>query len=385
MRLFVMMTLVFSTFLLAEENKFPLCVYMANYTSPDNLAEAARQGFNIVRPATEPYSSFPNDPEYIRRFLDKAHRCNLKVIFPFDFKDKKGKWKELRNKPEKMLAALWKEPEFQKEYCKELRETILRFKDHPAVYAWDLQDELNSFIAPGEAAPFLAAISEADGSHPVILSLYLYQKGFKTEPGMNNHIASVKEWAPLVDILSYDSYPHANAGCSLDHVNLTTRTVANTVLPGCCGHAIKAFAGAMDIRAPDSHDVRYMCYASIVNGVRILFFFHFQPSLEAMRVYETVIREINELSPFLVNGKTISSQSRGAVSVLHKTYGGKQYFFTVNNTADKQQFELDAEVRELSVLFEGRKLMTENGKINDTIEPYGVHVYAGRVATGVNE
>jgi hypothetical protein len=386
MRLLVVILFIFTSSLIAEEDTYPLCAYMANYTSPENLAEVARQGFNIVRPATEPYSKFPNDAAYIRRFLDEAQRCGLKVIFPFDFKDRNGKWKELRNKPEKVAASLWKDPIFQKAYCKELRELIQTFKNHPALFAWELQDELNSFLEAQDAVPFLTAIREADGRHPVLLNLYLHQPSFKTGNGRAFLSQCVRDWSSKLDILSYDSYPHSKIGFALEHVDITTKFVTDISASPKNWHIIKAFTGPGDTRPPTLHDVRYMCYASIVNGINGLGFYHTHSSNEAMRVYEKVLHEINDLSLVITSGETVELSSNDKkVSLLHKIHAGTHYVFVVNHTPEERsvEFNIAGGEKEATVLYEARKLSAAEGKLNDKIEPYGAHVYTIKVLSGV--
>jgi len=87
------------------------------------------------------------------------------------------------------------------EQYKRITGAILEYKDHPAVLAWGVANEINARNAPPEvwkAVNDIAVfIKEHDRNHPTVTVL----AGSKPE-----HIRSVKELAPSIDILGINSY-----------------------------------------------------------------------------------------------------------------------------------------------------------------------------------
>jgi hypothetical protein len=65
------------------------------------------------------------------------------------------------------------------------------------------------------------------------------------------------------------------------------------------------------------------------------------------------------------------------VEIIAKKVGGKTYLLTVNSDKNLVKVTLDGlmNFKVASVLKENRTIKIENGKLTDTYEPFGVHIY----------
>lgn len=111
--------------------------------TPPDFTRVAKYGFNIV----QTYDFSKMSPEEIGEYLDGAERHGLKVLFHLGVKTA------------------------DEATAEKMRKQVVRFKDHPALYAWYLADEPSvKRIQPKDLATLYRWIKNTDPSHPVFSS-----------------------------------------------------------------------------------------------------------------------------------------------------------------------------------------------------------------------
>jgi len=149
----------------------------------DDIERFASHGGNSIRTWTTVY-----DYQDARALLDKAHEHGVTVVLG------------LPMRPERH-GFDYDDTDAVAEQLEFLRREVLEYKDHPALLAWLIGNELNHsyrnpavFDAVNDVAEM---IHELDPYHPVSTPL----SGFKPEV-----IATVTERAPALDFLSFQLY-----------------------------------------------------------------------------------------------------------------------------------------------------------------------------------
>ncbi len=108
-----------------------------------------------------------------------------------------------------------------------VRYLVHRFKDHPAIAAWDLGNECNCMAAvPNRQAAWLwastitNAIRVEDASRPVVSGMH------SLLPGRTAHW-TMQDQAEITDLLTTHPYPYFTPHCDQDPVN-TLRTILHS-------------------------------------------------------------------------------------------------------------------------------------------------------------
>jgi len=257
--------------------------------------------------------------------------------------------------------------------------------EHPALLCWWMDEPEGhdcDIIAYNKAYQFLKKI---DPYHPI---------------GCTN-------WWPLAypvfakcsDFLFPDVYPFYNYPTYLNQRDPDNKHKEHplTLVADMVGQAVKAVKDRKPVwylpeefgphprpdgqkRYPPRIESRCMYYLALVNGAKGFMPYIWRGLIDR---YKNVlpIREINELSPVLINGSPAGEVSISPTNTLVDTmlmkYQGKKYLIAVNGDSKeiKIDFTLSEKMGSIRVLFESRTVSSTGKTFTDYFEGYGVHIY----------
>ncbi len=308
---------------------------------------------------------------------------------------------------------------------KQLRELILRFKDHPGLGEWKGDDEPEWTKKPLE--PLLHGreiIRELDPNHPVVLI-----------QAPHGTVESLRQYNPTADIIGIDIYPisyppgihslvtnyHRDLGLVGDYTRLM-QEVGEHKMPVWMVLQI-SYSGvlkpAKTLRMPTVPEERFMTYEAIIAGARGFLYFggNNEGAMSATdkkfgwnwsfwnRVLKPVIQEIGSKSPLYPallapnSGLTVTVKEAppdrewkpdhasaqpenppGLNIEFCAREAGKEFFLLAckrGGTTAKVEFTgLPASAKIADVLYEApRTVHAKDGKFTDWFAPYEVHVY----------
>ena len=215
---------------------FPLGMYWGAITT-NKIEKYAMGPFNCLMPYQPPKS-----PD----LMDLCHEKGLKVIYSV-----KDIYHGTRWVP-KGIASEEDEARF-------IKDRVSRFKNHPALLAWYLNDELPLSMLPRLTAR-RALMEELDPGHPGWTVLYQY--------------TMIRDYMPSFDVVGTDPYPIPMKSAATA-TEWTRQTVSGTF--GCkpVWQVPQAFNWAAykkkpeekgKYRAPTEAELRSMCWQCIANG-----------------------------------------------------------------------------------------------------------------------
>lgn len=255
----------------------------------------------------------------------------------------------------------------------EVRNIILKNKNHPAVLCWMLYDE--------------PAYNQAD----LLFIHKLYEEAYKADPVHPSYLVvttsdAYKTYGRCGDILSVDTYPIRNG--VITHV---ARNISRAYIQSDgdqpvwhCGQMFR-WPGQ---RRPTPREHRFMTYTALMAGAKGLLWYTYKgygqylpdDDPELWEAQKQLLKEINELAfVFKAKGLGESIQSQQGIMVVIKKVPGRTYLFAAN-TSESETIEttltignFDRDVME--VYGENRKPILVDGRIKDTFKPLDVHIY----------
>ncbi len=245
------------------EKFMPLGFFMSNLPRKDVDRIAATGLFNTLLPYMSGSLSLDDDGRYrkenenfetIKNTLDYVHSKKLRVIFSLkDFYPwATRRWGNLGDDREIVVKL------------------VEKFKDHPALLAWYINDE-----APIQQLPLLTErrnlINRIDPFHPTL--------------GFMNQFASLPFYAPSLDVMGIDPYPIKNrADRSMEQVTTFVK-LANTtgmplwVAPQIFDVGIYLYSNQperwKETRSPTEVELRSMCLQAAIFGARGFMFWSY--------------------------------------------------------------------------------------------------------------
>ena len=224
---------------------FPLGMYWGAITT-NKIETYAKGPFNCLMPYQAPKST---------DLMDLCHEKGLKVIYSV-----KDIYHGTRWAP-KGIASEEDEVRF-------IKDRVSRFKDHPALLAWYLNDELPLSMLPRLTAR-RALMEELDPGHPGWTVLYQY--------------TMIRDYMPSFDVVGTDPYPIPSKPAATA-TEWTRQTAGGTL--GCkpVWQVPQAFNWAAykktpeekaKHRAPTEAELRSMCWQCIANGANGLVLYSF--------------------------------------------------------------------------------------------------------------
>jgi hypothetical protein len=259
-------------------------------------------------------------------------------------------------------------------------EALKRFKDHPAILAWNSGDEPDCSNTPPQAVgQNVDAIRDVDPNHLLYTTV--------ADPGV------LLQYAPYVDVFSNDPYPIANRNTNTIAVATQTARAREAIhqsrpiwmVPQCFGYE----KGPWQIPTPAQE--RSMSYQALIEGANGLIWYVYDDKLfnvldhpELWTMMKQLTGEIRTLTPILLepayDAVRFATGPDNCVRAACIKQGGYLYILTAHtNDKDLGQIELTPPrlpaKATVEVMFENRTLQASNGKITDAFAPYAVHVY----------
>jgi hypothetical protein len=382
---------------------FPLGWYGGH--NMQHLAEIADSPFNCILD----YGINGLALDDLRRYLDAAHGRGLKLIYCMNdlypaatYHRQIGSWRGNQQMAEGIVST---------------------FKDHPAVLAWYLNDELPREMIP-DLMRYYDLVRATDPGHPTFIVHFVGDL--------------LADFAPTTDVLGIDVYPvptrpltRVSEIADVGQAATQGRKPVWMVLQAFAwyqyatpedphatgGRGRIPTAGELQRgRAPTREEERCMTYLALTHGAMGLIFYCYYdlrvlPQYQEMWSWMKEIgAEVKELSPALLSPARLPVEVRGDAAKIHallKEHDGKWYLLTVNGepTPAKAHFVLPRDVVSLRVMFEARQAaapaaaspegdgsdaesaspppttspataLRANGRVvSDDFAPYAAHVY----------
>lgn len=346
------------------------------YDSPDekHLAEIAQGPFNCILD----YGTNLKPKAWMLKYLDEVHRRGMKIVYCLNdvyptAKYLEGKGWEGITGNEAILDAV-----------------VKAYRDHPAVLAWYLNDELPRELAP-RLEKYYQRVRELDPDHPCYIVLC--------------NMGELSYFRDTTDIYGVDPYPiPANpvtlVSSWMDLSNAAVKGRKPTWLvpqafawyqynPAGSNRARQPSAAELKTgRAPTYDEARCMTYLALTHGAKGLIYYCYY-DLRVLPQYaerwaglKRTAGEVKALSPMLLSpddlGAAKCSPPDAPIHSKLKEHNGKLYLLAVNAGSQpcKATFELPRPVAsEAKVLFGRRTAAVEGGRIVAEFKPLEARVY----------
>ena len=351
---------------------FPLGWYGA--VNESQLAEIADSPFNCLLA----YGTDRVPKERMRRFLDTMQASGLKLIYcmndvyPTATYLKNTGWEGIRGNSN-IAAAV-----------------VEAYRDHPAILAWYLNDELPRKLAP-QLEGYYHAVRQGDPSRPCFIVLC--------------NTSEFRYFPQTTDILGVDPYPIPRHPVTqvADYLDAAQKAVQGAepvwLVPQAFawyqynsknadrGH-IPSKEELRTGRAPTREEERCMTYLGLIHGAKGLIYYCYY-DLRVLPQYKemwgwmkSIAAEVKTLSPALLSTQA-PGHWRVSTPVQGRLFrkGDRLYLLAANPTKAPCQVRFDLERtigRQVEVLFENRDIPANDGTFQDSFTPLAVHVYLVR-------
>ncbi len=340
---------------------FPIGFYTS--TVDNDMAMLKGSKFNCIMD----YNSCRTSIDETNKLLDSLNAQGLKLIFSIkhlytNINTGKPLWCE--------SASGWTG---QDNIAKGILET---FKDHPAVLAWYINDELDKGYMP-QLTERYNLVRKLDPNHPVWDVLYDGQ----------DYVGHMS----CSDILGIDNYPVFNKE-PLEVFGNCTRDINDSLMGSRAIWMVPQGASIEGGQKPAFNEVIVMSYDALINGARGLVYYtlaELRSSDKPEEMWATMKRvgaAMDRIKPIAL-GHDVAAEKRITVDdrrihTITRTVNGKVYVLVANPSKFqfKGQFKLGQGLKADSIesTSPGRQSTTiqvKCGLFVDTIESYGVRVY----------
>lgn len=254
----------------------------------------------------------------------------------------------------------------------EIKNFILKFKDHPAILGWYINDEVPT---DDTCYPTLVDhyewISETDPDHPT----YTVQ--------MN--LGDLGKGAFVTDIIGVDPYP-----IGVRDLTWVCDMTETAVKVGYGTRPVWTVVQAL-MRGVPLDQGRCVSYLAIISGAKGLFYYSFfdmktsqaQPDFkDRLNQQKVIAREIAALSPAILSaeetGAKVICNDKDIRSLLKK-YNGMYYLITANSKGQKKNPEFKSEgmdIETISNFFDkNQSIPSRDNSFSREYEPYGTFTY----------
>jgi hypothetical protein len=349
---------------------FPLGWF--NNTSDSNLDEIADSPFNCVLD----YGMNHVPKDRMLAYLDRARQKGLKVIYCLN-----------DVYPTATYIDSWEGVTGNQPIADAV---VDAYKDHPAVLAWYLNDELQADLEP-RLEEYYQRVARADPNHPCCIVLC--------------NMPELKLFPATTDIMGVDPYPIPKNPVTQvsDQAEVAKLAVASHkpvwVVPQAFGWYqynsenkdrghIPSAAELKEGRAPTYEEDRCMTYLALNHGAKGLIYYCYY-DLRVLPQYremwgwlKSIAAEVKALSPVLLSpddrGTALCLPPNANVDTRLKQHEGKLYLIAVNTATAPCHvtFKLGGlRSDQAGVLFEGRSVKLAKAQMIDDFKPLAVHVY----------
>ncbi|MBE9046136.1 hypothetical protein IQ255_17275 [Pleurocapsales cyanobacterium LEGE 10410] len=332
---------------------FPLGWYdsIENLTTP---ARIANEGINLVIP----YTGDKNVRE-IELYLDRAASAGIKVLVEIP------------------------RPAVQRKSIRRAQQFVSELKTHPAVFGWYLYDEpVPNRISPPALQQVYRAIKAEDPKHTVVVAF--------------NRLIRITEYSEALDTVMYGKYPVLYNSAEFDGFQngIFKRLIDTGVSVTDDRHdfwfIVQAYGEdrngrpQFNKRLPTATEEKYMVYSAILSGADGLFFWaHYRAQQQWIdSVLTPIITELQNYLPAITNGtmddRLTVDNSAIQTSLYRDPTTEDLLLIAVNHSESKLETAIatkNLQAYYTEILQENRRLDLDRGILNDTFEPYAVHIY----------
>lgn len=336
----------------------------------EDLETVAAQGYTAVMEYT--FYFWKDDAR--QAWLDRLQELGLMaVIYPY-------------SKPEMSRGAELKKPLSEDEIT-QIRELILRWKDHPALLAWYLADEpeLHSTL-PERLKQLHRVCREADPYHPTII--------------LNNTFGGIDTYGEFCDILMPNPFPgFYRDGAPRRGIEYAYSLVrhASRALGGTRGAWMtpQTFSWAdlreerANERPPNFEELRSMYYQGVIAGSTGFIPYSYQhgrrhPSIRLGLGY--LAKEMSLLKNAILAPEEAAELASTQDGLLHslRRAGDHYYLIVVNTTNGLRSFTaVLPQGGAWHVVSENRTVTLESSRLRDELPPYATRIYTtnGKIAS----
>ena len=279
--------------------------------------------------------------------LDKAHAAGLRAAVPIH-----------GHKPHWFTAV---------------RDTITKYKNHPAVLCWMLYDE------PG--------YNRAD-----LLDIYkIYNIAYEADPYHPSYLVITSNkvyetFGRCCDVLSIDTYPVAQGNINNvgDNIALALATSDGDQPIWHCGQMFHW----PEQRCPTPQEHRFMTYTALMRGAKGLLWYTYkgygqylpQDAPELWQAQLELLAEVHELSPLWMApgyGENLMMSDEQSVQAILKKSPIGNFVIAVNTSKTEEAVQefLVPGINKATVYGENRALPVSDGAFKDNFQPLDVHIY----------
>lgn len=337
---------------------FPLGMYWSGINE-EQLRTYADSAFNCLMPYGMPSSEQ----------MDLAQRLGLKVIYSV-----KDIYHGSAYCPDSIASEADERPFIENK--------VTQFRDHPALLAWYLNDELGLEFLPRLEA-HQQWLEELDPDHPTWVVLY--------------QVDQVNQYARSFDVIGTDPYPIPGTG-SRRAAAWTRQTVAEVRGARPVWMVPQVFNWATyradpkekaELRPPTLAEMQSMAWQCLIHGAKGLIFYSFfdlvrdqqYPFAEQWPKVKQLAAEIKPWTELLLIWDTdtgIGVREREWLHWTTRTQGGVTYLFVVNdeNCAHAATFELGRVPQ--AIVLEGPEAggaAPPTDRLQVPLGPHGVRIY----------
>ncbi len=328
-------------------NGRPFLGKLLYHAAPDETTRA--HGFNLV----QCYGSDPDPLDSIQRHLDGCVEAqvwgavalfNNKFFLPGD--------------------------QFDLEH---LRMAVERFRDHPALWGWDLIDEPEVSVPPEAVARAARLIRELDPDHIVWVNLC-------QSPRALDYLESQDLWSfdfypvPGLPVFSYMQW------LAISDEHFRGKRPIGSVMQ------TYAYPGG---RMPTPDELNAMTFLHVIHGYKWLGFYSYYDAEPAgclarspvlLSSTASLTTRLRALEPVILgDAPYVPVDADAAPEVFQaatKVHEDNTYLFAVSGGAEPMAVEMRVEGTRAEALFEnGRSVPIQDGTLRDVFRGHGVHIY----------
>lgn len=351
---------------------FPLGWYGS--LNEQHLAELADSPFNCLLA----YGTDKVPKQQMRHFLDLMQKAGLKLIYCLN---------DVYPTATYFAGQSWEGVEGNEAIADAV---VAAYRDHPAILAWYLNDELSRALVP-KLTGYYHRVRDADPRHPCFIVLCNRDDlpffptttdivGVDPYPLPKHPVTEVSEFADAANAAVQGHQPvwlvpqafawYQYRSTNSDRGHLPTAEELKTG------------------RAPTYEEERCMTYLALAHGAKGLIYYCYYdlrvlPQYREMWAWmKQIAAEVRALSPALLapdDPTPLGVEPRDLrMHTRLKRLGNKLYLIAVNPAKQPRQARFDLQRRlpkTVTVLFENRQISGEASTFRDTFAPLAVHVY----------
>jgi hypothetical protein len=350
---------------------FPIGMYW-HAINADEIASFADSKFNCVMPYSSP----------TQQQMDLAWKHKIRVIYSVKdfYRNTSGCPGSVKNEADEEALV---------------RGRVKQFRDHPALLAWYLNDELPQTMMPRFDA-HQRWVSEDDPHHPTWVVLYQF--------------GEVRAYRNSFDVIGTDPYPIGHS-TPASMASLWTAEVLRQVdgaraiwqVPQIFNWANyeAAEADKKKCRTPTVDEIRSMTWQCVAEGATGIVYYSWfdlkrNPDVPFAKLWpglKEIAAELDHASPIVLSvepvapvkvRETTGNASPKWLHVLVRRHQGKLYLFVVNDGdgTGELQFEIGEPIRLVRETRTGRELAVQNQTFRDLSKKLQVAIYEIEPASG---